>query len=242
MTNQNNTMDFKSLKGLSQLAIIGLSLILLIRFLNVVFGIAQIISPGMALNFDEAGSLPLWALILGLVSLLNFPIFLFTGITFLVWLRRANGNLSSLHAGFVEFSPGWAVGWWFIPFFNLVRPFQVVREIWCESDPDIESIGDTNPIFTSSGFRGAPAFMTLWWAFWILSNIAANITNLLFDTSSVTSIAVSGYSSALAGMLAIIAGSLAIYLVRDITHRQDARFLTISKLQQPGIVPPPPTF
>jgi hypothetical protein len=35
----------------------------------------------------------------------------------------------------LRFTPGWAVGWWFVPFANLVKPFQTVRELWKASDP-----------------------------------------------------------------------------------------------------------
>ena len=35
-----------------------------------------------------------------------------------------------------RFSPGWSVGWWFIPALNLLRPYQVIKEIWRGSYPN----------------------------------------------------------------------------------------------------------
>jgi hypothetical protein len=36
----------------------------------------------------------------------------------------------------MRFTPGWAVGWSFVPFMNVFRPYQAMQEIWkiC-SDP-----------------------------------------------------------------------------------------------------------
>jgi hypothetical protein len=36
----------------------------------------------------------------------------------------------------LAFTPGWAVGWWFVPFANLVKPFQSIRELWKASSAD----------------------------------------------------------------------------------------------------------
>jgi len=33
-----------------------------------------------------------------------------------------------------RFTPGWAVGYWFVPFVNLVRPYQIVADLWLRSD------------------------------------------------------------------------------------------------------------
>src|SRR4030095_8115621 len=56
-------------------------------------------------------------------------------VSLLVWIYAAHANLPALNAGPLEFSPGWAVGWFFIPIANLVKPYQAVVEIWKGSDP-----------------------------------------------------------------------------------------------------------
>ncbi|BCJ42847.1 hypothetical protein GCM10010168_04130 [Actinoplanes ianthinogenes] len=55
-------------------------------------------------------------------------VFLFTVVTFLVWLHRASTNLwNTGHR--LKWRPGWAIGAWFIPLANLVLPLLVFREI-----------------------------------------------------------------------------------------------------------------
>jgi hypothetical protein len=45
-----------------------------------------------------------------------------TAILFLVWFYRAYRNLVRSGIQDLRYAPGWAVGSWFIPFFNFVRP------------------------------------------------------------------------------------------------------------------------
>jgi hypothetical protein len=61
---------------------------------------------------------------------LQTPVALLALVLFLVWLARANGNLRALSGEQMEFTPGWAVGWFFVPFANFVMPYRVVKEIW----------------------------------------------------------------------------------------------------------------
>jgi len=55
--------------------------------------------------------------------------FLATVIVWCIWQHRAQANAVVLSGGGLRFTPGWAVGWWFIPIANLWKPFQTVREL-----------------------------------------------------------------------------------------------------------------
>jgi hypothetical protein len=59
-----------------------------------------------------------------------------TAIAFLMWIHRVSKNLYPLGAVGQRFSPGWAVGWWFVPVMFFFRPYQVMGEIWRGSSPD----------------------------------------------------------------------------------------------------------
>lgn len=59
------------------------------------------------------------------------PIVLYITIVLaLIWIYRANQNARVLGANNMQFTPGWAVGWFFIPIFSLWKPYQALREIW----------------------------------------------------------------------------------------------------------------
>jgi len=80
-----------------------------------------------------------------------------------MWTYRAMKNLHIVHDPNADMKPGWAVGWYFIPFANLVKPFQGMLEIWRGSH---HQAGESEKV---------PAFVGWWWAFWLGSNILANI-------------------------------------------------------------------
>lgn len=59
----------------------------------------------------------------GVWPLVNFVITLF-------WIYNVNRNTHVLSEQKLEFTPGWAVGWFFIPIASLVQPYMVVSELY----------------------------------------------------------------------------------------------------------------
>src|SRR5512133_3434057 len=57
-------------------------------------------------------------------------VFVAAVVVWCVWQHHAQANAVVLSGGGLRFTPGWAVGWWFIPIANLWKPFQTVRELW----------------------------------------------------------------------------------------------------------------
>lgn len=53
-----------------------------------------------------------------------------TVIAWLMWQHRAQSNVRKLGVEGLRYSPGWAVGWWFIPIANLWQPYRTVSELW----------------------------------------------------------------------------------------------------------------
>jgi len=199
--------------------------------------IAMIVFADTTIDLGEDGggavSAPLIAA--GLIALLEVPLRLGAIVTFLIWLHRAYSNLSPLRARNLEFSPGWAVGWWFIPFANLVKPFQVVREVYNESDPDVDPY---------SGFShvpgGTPTLIGVWWGTFILSGIAGRISDTVYGKGDFPSSDYFPVVFMIASILAAIAATCAVYLIWTITKRQDARAAKIGETAASSFAPPPP--
>jgi serine/threonine protein kinase len=156
-------------------------------------------------------------------------VLLATAVLFLLWFRRAYRNLAALGARGLRFSDGWAIGAWFVPILSLVRPKQLLNDIWRASNPDLPVDDDG-----SWRRRPVPSVLTWWWLAFLASMIARAIT-----TESVHTLAVvmtfglasrpldqvqptSGIQS-LADLLSIVASLLALRIVRLITARQEAR-------------------
>jgi hypothetical protein len=100
-----------------------------------------------------------------IVGIVQFVLFLVSGVVILKWIHRANYNARQLGANGMEFTPGMSVGWYFIPFANLVKPYQAMKEIWKAS---------ANPADWTR--EVAPGLLGVWWLFWIASNLLGNAT------------------------------------------------------------------
>ncbi len=86
------------------------------------------------IEFFEASDARL--IMIGLVRLLVVAV---VGVVFLVWFNRRYENLEAFGTRQLRRTSGWSVGGWFIPFGNLVIPYQTARDIWLGTDPQRQS-------------------------------------------------------------------------------------------------------
>jgi len=94
-----------------------------------------------------------------IVALFTEILSLVTAVLFLRWVYRANQNVRALGAQGLGITPGWAVGYFFVPIFSLWRPYQAMRDLWKASK---------NPNAWQSVVPGS--ILQLWWLFWIISS------------------------------------------------------------------------
>ena len=158
---------------------------------------------------DDVGLLALFAGLVGIVGVL-VAFTLGTWIAFLVWMNRAAKNARVLvpDARF-EFTPGWCVGWWFVPFANLIKPFHAMKEIYQASQLANEA---RDPAGYSAVLAAipVPAVLQLWWGAWVASTIVDRVT------SKVESLGADLLSTA----FTLVAGVLCILVVRSISQLQ----------------------
>ncbi|MFQ5418567.1 MAG: DUF4328 domain-containing protein [Myxococcota bacterium] len=97
-----------------------------------------------------------------------------TGIAFVTWLYRARANLRAFGTRHLRFSRNWAVFGFVIPIVNLVRPYQVVREVWQASDPSTTEpdgwMSIKPPLLVQAWWATFVAFVAFkalaWWMYW----------------------------------------------------------------------------
>ena len=88
-------------------------------------------------------------------------VFIVSGILILKWIYQANQNARQLGAKDMAFSPGWSIGFYFIPIVSLWKPYQAMKEIWKASQ---------NPSNWSE--EKVSSILGIWWFFWIANSIA----------------------------------------------------------------------
>ena len=137
-------------------------LIAVATFLGVlVLGLASLV--GTPSDKNLAG-----VLLLGFITIASQLISLGASVLFLVWMHQASKNVHTFRRLGLDFTPGWCVGWWFIPFFSMWKPYQALKEIWLASDASSASAADD-----SWRTRRVPWTFPFWWATYLLSGFLA---------------------------------------------------------------------
>ncbi len=97
-----------------------------------------------------------------LFGTLELAFWFVAAISLLVWVYRANRNAHALGVEGMSYSPGWSVGWFFVPLANLFMPYRVLRELWKASTPGV-----------GADWQGAPVsfILSAWWAIWFASGV-----------------------------------------------------------------------
>jgi Domain of unknown function (DUF4328) len=155
----------------------------------------------------------------GLLAVADLAVALPTVILFCVFVARANRNAWTLRPRTrLEFTPGWAVGWFFIPLANLWKPYQAMREIWraSQEDNDPRLAWDMAPI---------PAIVPCWWGLYIGQSIVGRIASRLAgrDSDGAALLETQAWAEIVAGILGIAAALVAAAMVRQLARLQDGR-------------------
>ncbi len=145
----------------------------------------------------------------GLVGLGILGSHLGSVIAFLMWLHLAVRQAEALDLQ-VGTTPGGAVGAWFIPFVNLVKPYRIVRNL-------VGGLGGEGLIESTH--------VGLWWGLWIAGNVLSQMEVRMsmrqpWDASPTTGAYVVGV---LASLASIAAAALCIRLVRAVQRELDTR-------------------
>jgi Domain of unknown function (DUF4328) len=158
-----------------------------------------------------------------------FLLILLTAAAFITWhyrlLRRLERSLSEP----LPHSPGWAIGGWFVPLLNLVRPKQMVNDTWRATTPP------------DTAARRVPVSFHLWWALWLLSSLATGIAGNL-PSGSLGDIAERGRLAAAGDAISVAAAVFAVVVVVRLDRRRAHVPEPIPVEQMPGMMlfnPPP---
>jgi len=218
---QNNTNfapQFISANNRAKYAILLLTIGIGVDAIDILLG--GVLISSQSFTATNSGAIFIISTLQGIVraieSLLTYVIAIF----FLVWLYRAYSNLTPLQVQNQSYTPGWAVGWWFIPIASLWMPYLVVKELWEKSDPLVHE--ETEYWHRSY----IPTLFRCWWALWVCSGMVGLI---YFAYASMINTGDSAFQITtktlmLVKLFTIGAGFLCIKIVSGINKRQETRF------------------
>jgi hypothetical protein len=196
-------MNVKPIKGITQS----------LRIVLIVTVIVSVLSIGVDyLSYRDYSALPYnvdfdeifflseaLSFIIGLFGLVSAFVFV---VLFMIWIYRLNKNLHALSDMSMKYTPGWSVGWFFIPLANFILPYKVVKEIWHVSHKD---------------FSVSRAIVRWWWVLYLLESFASSISaRVLWRVDTAGAFANSAIISIISEAFAIIVNLIALTLVTRI--------------------------
>ncbi len=98
-----------------------------------------------------------------IIGISQVVLFIATAIFFGRWIYRIGSNAHCFSSLRQRHSPGWAVGYYFVPVLNLWRPYQALRDAY-EAFIDLARDNKYRVVFP------------LWWAAWLVSGFLGRIT------------------------------------------------------------------
>jgi uncharacterized membrane protein len=153
-----------------------------------------------------------------IVALLSIFLYAIGAVAVLTWIYSASRHAHL--AGVLEMTvtPGWAVGWYFVPFANLFMPFRAMREI-----------EEASAAAVSQKERGSAgeSLMLGWWGSWLAMNITTWVSfRIAGNASSVDDLRTAAMFDMISCVLMVSACLLLSALIGRIQSFQNRAALT----------------
>jgi len=158
------------------------------------------------------------AIVDGLYSIFIFSSFFLIGRWFFV-STKINHLLGIKE---LNISPGWSVGWYFIPFANLVMPYRSLKETFKAS-------------FNSEEWQNnrVPYDFPIWWATFLIGNVFSNVSLRAFlelgETYTYEQLNTLSYIDIVVDILLIINAIFLSRIVNIIYHNQKDKSFQLHK-------------
>jgi hypothetical protein len=152
-------------------------------------------------------------------------IYLITAVAFCKWMFRAYSNLEWFGLKGLKTTPRMSIVYWFVPFFNMWRPYQYMKEIWQGSDRRAE----TNNMWTLEPPREFP----LWWSFWLLNNFISQAVFRYSMKAEGDGLQLLDGMTLAADVCSILAAFFVIRIVKSITEKQHQKMHAMVRATEP---------
>ncbi len=167
---------------------------------------------------------------------LLMAVFLANMFAFGSFTHRASRNLLTLKSNDQGFTPEKGVVWFFVPVFNLFKPWQVYRELFRGSDPAVTT--DDALAWKTKG--KVPAIVNVWAGIFVVVFFFNSLTvgRVWYSVrETVDDVIVAHQRLIIADFLLVVLGIAAIIVVIELHRRQEARHVLIGDIT---ITPPRP--
>jgi hypothetical protein len=173
-----------------------------------------------------------------LIGVLQVGVYLGTIVAFLMWFHRSHRNLSALGNDDLKYTPGWAIGGFFVPVLNLVRPVQVMREIWYGSAPSGYHRDTALDDHAARNALPTPFLVGLWWALFLITGFLGQVVfrMTLDEEATLAELKTTSQLQAVADLIDVPTALVLFVLVGRIASWQSERYdlASTQDLMRPG--------
>lgn len=149
---------------------------------------------------------------LGLFAGLYVVLFIAVSVVILRWVYQTNA-IAQTFDGAMKITPGWNVGWFFVPIAGLFKPFQGLREAWEASVSTLPAEPDD-----------VPASMRWWWGLFIVQNLMSNASfRLSMSAATAADQMVTEQIDLVTGIIGIVQSLCLIATIRRFAAVQSSR-------------------
>lgn len=218
--------------GRAKTAIVLLWIVMALDLIDAIFGymkyqLLQTVAYEDSLNEEEVSISDVLDALLGLLYLV---VFIISIVVFIRWFRRAYYNLH-LKTEYLKYSEGWAAGAWFVPVLSLFRPYEIMKELYVETD---RILVERSENYNSKNNNTVIGF---WWALWIISSFIGNfIFRSSLDDQTINDMINDAQVNIVLSLIGIPLGLLAIKLVKDYSE-METRLTELKEMPQEPVSP-----
>jgi len=146
-----------------------------------------------------------------------------TSIAFMTWLYRCRVNLRAFGTRRLRYSRNWAIFGFLIPVLNLIRPYQVAREVWQASDPSTDDPFEWKLV-------KPPFLFHAWWGSFILFVVFKLLAIWMASSSAYDPhrLQVAQGVELLADFMAAVSVTFVYFVVERITDAQDLKWQNLA--------------
>lgn len=156
----------------------------------------------------------------GVLGIVQVVMTIITATFFIMWFRRAYFNLHTLKVN-LQYTEGWAAGSWFVPILNLFRPYQIMEEIWVNTQVQIDKPEEEPKIL-----------LGVWWGLWIIGGIIDRIsTRLALDASTIENYQTSSLLTLISDAFSLITLFCIIFIIRKVIVWEEELYQKHNEMQ-----------
>ena len=150
-----------------------------------------------------------------IIGLLQTLVYIPCFILFLIWLNRYSKNTHSMARKKLTYTPGWTVGYFFIPILSLFRPYQAVSELYRENNQN-----------------ASQSILAWWWAAWIISTLAGKASfKLSIRAKTLSELKLANQVTIFSDAIDVITFSLLLIMIVKMTKWQIEKHDQVQKLE-----------